>query len=202
MKLPLALAGVATLAAAIVLFNLLLPSGDHSFIQTACGFVRVPPGELPLTLAIDDSIVDLEPDIAAAVRRWEELAGGDLFDVRHVVSGEAAVFARAVSGTGPDPKGVVLAAAADVPGLGDVPEDPHARVRWNPASCAIGWGVIRFPATLANPDLRRRAIEHELGHALGLAHDEIESSVMAPNGGRVGAKPTDADGRRFFSSLR
>lgn len=187
------------LAVAIVLFNVLLPSGDHGFMEAACGEIRVPPGAFPLVLAIDESAADWTPELTAAVRRWEELAGGDLFDVRPAVSGEAAMFARAIAGTGPEPKGVVLVSAADVPGLGEETNNPHARVRWDTKTCAIGWGVIRFPTVLADPDARRRAAEHEAGHVAGLDHDEIGSSVMAPNGGKEGAKPTDADARRFFS---
>lgn len=56
-------------------------------------------------------------------------------------------------------------------------EGGSTRLMWD-VDCKLRQAVITLNGHLQDPELRRRAVRHELGHALGLDHDQQESSVM------------------------
>lgn len=190
---PLVLAlgsGLALLlGGGIVALNLLHPGEDRGFLTEACGDLRWSPYNLPITVLVDESAADWATDLEAAAGRWNAVAGRPVLLVSKAPFDAWGRFGRALRAEAGDSALVrtVLAvggrdAAELAPGDG---EDGHARMRWNRATCALGWGVIRFPD---GPPLvghaRDRMALHELGHALGLTHDTIPASAMY-------AKPVD-----------
>lgn len=171
------IAASAVLAAIIVSMN--LRRGDSGAMVVDGCTVKPYPGAL--VLQVHESQADQREVFSAALRAWS--AGGPLLGVA-VPAGREAVqtFAHALEGTGPEPVGYVLVISAEDGAslLRDWQETSgHARVRWDPRTCTIGYAIIVIDDREHTADEWRAIAEHEVGHVLGLAHDFAPESVMA-----------------------
>ena len=164
----LALFGVG----AILVPNLLQRrNADHGFDKLAdgrcAGELRWSADDLPIVLVTDPTISPAwEAATIHAMRTLNQELGLEVFRHRvgEVGGGGTAIIARReiwIDTTNTSTHGLT---AIDV-GL---------------VSCRFKQGEISLPGLLRGGEYMEAAARHELGHALGLAHDMIEGSVMWP----------------------
>ena len=188
----------SVLAAAIVALNLAARRADNGAIQVECGALLPYEGLLIVGADITDgAAIDHAGRINAAMESWERASGVTLFGVQPSDGAGAGLdtFRRALRGEGPEPVGRVLVVSSEVGR--DLVTDAsdtagHARLRWDPHTCRIGYAVIVLPDANLSDDEWRVVAQHEIGHVLGLAHDPSPASVMH-HAARPGAMITEYD---------
>lgn len=182
MRTVLIVIGSVVLATAILVLNLTLGARvGSSFLRESCGPVHWT--RWPVSLLVDQSAADWLPEFQLAATRWNAAAGRVVLRAELAQPGTWGRFVTALSGHGPEPIQQVLV----VSGVGNDPlidaydHNGHARIRWNPRDCTIGYAVIQVPDGPPLGDrVRGRVAAHEAGHALGFAHDQARDSVMYP----------------------
>ncbi len=182
----IALIGALVLGGIIVGLNRAARRADNGALQAECG-VLLPYPE-PMDVYVDGSAYDWDPHVARAIARWQHASGVQLFGQTYTVApsgsfvgADVDTFACAFADRGPEPVGRVLVVSSAVAEylVADASDTAgHARLRWNPRTCRIGYAVIVLPEADLSEDERRVIAEHEIGHVLGLAHDPSPSSVM------------------------
>lgn len=138
---------------------------------------------IPLGLAAPDIPYEVDLAIADAISAFAEVIGREVF-VRHVRPTDSA-------GQTEGADVVVNMSGVDFGGSANLEYDERTGE------------IRRVDVTIANGlslDLLPRAVLHELGHALGLDHDESRASVMHPVLDRRPATLTDRD-RALFRKL-
>lgn len=179
MKRKLVVAGVAALAVLVVLLMVAGISGhrEPSFIDHVPRWQR----EIPLKVSVSEhGGGDLLPRDGAlvqqAVSEWNARVGLELF-VLSTVDADIRVVMHAPAGDGWEPGG-------------------HSELVVR-GGRAVGCDV-RVSNVDGDGDVPLLVIEHELGHCLGLAHDDFDSSLMRPvqsptPHGQFPPRITDAD---------
>lgn len=182
----------------IVLLSIITIQACAPKSQQACGFVQNIYGERiswksdsPVTIQIHTSVPDsMVPAIQAAADTWEKTAGRKLFNVvtspRYkgpVVPHQDGVNVIYFMNTWESNMGSEQARTS-VYWIGDLIKEADMRI--NGADFGYYW-KIGEPLTKAAKSERASAapvniealVLHELGHVLGLKHEDSESSVMA-----------------------
>lgn len=198
----IALVAAAVLAAAIVVLNVVRPGADRGPLEASCGPLHWSPWDLPVAVYVDESAADWIPAVRRAASMWDAAAGRAVFDVRKGTPAVYGFFRRALAGGRDEPSGtaIVVSGATELPLQDD--GDGHAKVRFDPATCRIGWAAVRLPDGEELPEtVRTAAAAHELGHVLGFTHDPDPRSVMHETA-RSGQKILDGDAAHARTSLR
>lgn len=125
------------------------------------------PGQIPLSIIIDEGSKEWTPEIREAAAWWNEQLGREVF---------LPIGMLTLSG------GIVSVAPHD---------KPDGMVGWTMGKTGSSCGVVLLNGFAGN---RLRAAKHELGHVLGLSHDYYDvKSVMWPQveSGEYGATKED-----------
>lgn len=156
---------------------LLVLQRDAGFIKDSCGEVTWSRGSLPIPVYVDVGASSWFASIEDARALWDP--NGELFE-------QAGVFIDTATVT--DPVIIIRAEPID--------EHGKSRLRWN-ARCELRRVDMTLPDLIEKPFVRRRAVAHEFGHALGFDHDTIGTSVMFPKVLEIlPFEVTDGDRRR------
>lgn len=159
----LLLFALAALAMAVGIVAILAHRQDRGFVPSddgRCPELSWTPGDAPIPVYLDDADLEWSREVEQGVRFWSDAAGEALL----VYAGPFdALYA---------PGDPVVVISVD-PLLED-----HGLTNLRDRHCAIRRAEVRLPGRVL--DMRARAVAHELGHALGLYHDDAESSVMYP----------------------
>jgi len=120
---------------------------------------------VPITLVCEPETEHLRPELDHGARAWNEASGLNLF----VYKGEIGA-------------GIVVPVIASVHSVFDNNDDALAiaKLRLGDDGEIRGGAIYMHPEkTLGAPTQRlRRTITHELGHILGLGHDDYSESIM------------------------
>lgn len=163
---------------------------DRSWLTFEGEEYRVPPEFLPLAVWVAPDVDPAWwPELRYGVRFINRMVGAQILR-DPIVADPSLNFGKAI-------RGVIFVDGV----LDGNPNTTAAFVRRKGVRPAtVGASLIRLPPVKGGPfeKLTRQVILHELGHALGLAHDEdLRGSIMHPT---VGGRPqefTDADRDRL-----
>lgn len=182
---------VVTLVAAVVaLFAYAAMSRTSTAhrLTRSCGELRWDAPQRPTWLVVHPSAQASAQVLAVAATLWNDASRSD--DLRvDTSSTSVTAFADAIDGLArgehPGPVGGVLVVSGDAAGLASPATDGAddgeiaARLWWGP-NCGLAFGVLRVPDLSGMPLwVSVPAALHAVGHALGLAHSDDPTSVMA-----------------------
>lgn len=198
------------LAAGIVALNVLRPGPDNGRIEAKCGptasgELRWSASRLPVQVLVDPSAGEWTGALLDAAKTINGAARREVVRVEPATSTAWVAFADALAGVGAEPVGRVIVYVGEEPLLVGhrltAIEHPWGvtRLRWDPATCAIGYGVVwlRGPPSEVATAVAGEVALHEIGHVLGLAHDGLTRSVMV----RDLTAPEPGEGPRFPHTL-
>lgn len=159
---------IAAGSAAVVALTayILLSSQDRGFISAPCGELRQP-GLGPLRVVLEPEAAEWLPPIMVCAAKWNSAASRELFAPPDVFG---------AFGWPPSDADVLIEWTN-----GDaLPDDGIGEARLDFGSdCRIKLVTLQMPG-LAPKGLWEKIACHELGHALGLDHDDQETSYMFP----------------------
>lgn len=128
-----------------------------------CTDIHLPAAELPFVL-------DLDPSMDTAIR--DEIVSV-VDELNHDFGRTVFTTALAPFNYEVRPRHVFVETMND-------DKHGHTAMQVWPVSCTFERGLIQLPGLQRDPEKRRAAFKHELGHAMGLAHDAIDESFMWP----------------------
>lgn len=140
--------------------------------------------QLPLRVGMKTSGMYWAGEAAAAVEYWNTITGIELFKFVDVEAPDEFVA----------PEGAILISATEEEVCGD--EDGCKAVTTmevDQASGEIQVLGVEMPVGLIHPMSAFLMMTHELGHCLGLAHDENTKSIMHPSATSSDQTASDAD---------
>lgn len=147
-------AGLAGIGALTIV--ILATQRDNGLIEEGGCPVAWKRGNIPIFIALDPTAADWEKPLKEALEFWSDARPG-LFLYGGVMD---------QTETSGSIVGVVATSGA-----------PNSLTRLGVNNCVINGGVVEVRMEEKN---QRRVITHELGHVLGLAHDDQKASVMYP----------------------
>lgn len=146
---------------------------DNGFIQFRQGdvsrSVTWPRSDLPINLYVNPNALSWLPFIMIAAKGWNDVVGVNVF----VVTTQDCVCRINCFGLGV-PKDPIVFISESAVKVGN--EGGHA-ILHHDSNANIRCADLVFMNDVED-NLRSKVVAHELGHTLGLDHDEIEESVM------------------------
>lgn len=193
----------ALFGAAILFANITSGPADAGFLTEACGETRWPASTPTIYVVVGRSSELWGPELADAARELNGAVGRPLLDVALDGGGEVQAALEAATARGPEPRRPLVAVSSpDNEAFRSRDARAFARAHWHPQSCAIGYAILFLPEIPPPDPSERRVIAlHELGHALGLAHDRGTRSVMSPAADLALAKLSEADAARLAAAF-
>ena len=177
---PLALLGAGAVAMAVLVVVILARREDRGFMHKPCvkdqpakGFTKWGVSDFPISVVLDPlAAEEWGGATLLAVRKWNDAVGKALL-IEPIVGKEFDRSKCSEQGKPGDP--VILITRINSDGS---EEDgrAHAHPYWD-AACRIRCVEVALPG-LAPKGEWEQVATHELGHALGLDHDDFEQSVM------------------------
>ncbi len=138
--------------------------GDSGRIETTCGELK------PLKsykIVVPPHLKVWGPYIQTAADRWNSATKKETFILYYSISDLEPAISLAISKT-KGPTNLVFLFSSGSPRT-------FTRLHWK--NCKIEWAEMFVSSGISESDMEIVSL-HELGHILGLAHDENESSVM------------------------
>ncbi len=152
---------------------------DAGRIPETCGELR--PVE-HFVVALPPSLAEWGPALDMASRTWNEAVGREVFAVRRTIS-ELEPSMPLVASSPRRPRGLVFVSQS-------AGTRTFTVLHW--VDCVIEWAEMSVSDSM-HPDARTRALTHELGHVLGLAHDGDWRSIMRGQGPGPDILPGDLE---------
>jgi hypothetical protein len=193
---PLALLGAGAVAMVVLVTIILVKREDRGFMIRECvkgqsskGFTKWGYSDLPVPVVLDALAAEWLSVTATAAKKWNDAAGKALLGEPR--SGDAHDRSKCSEPGKPGDPVILItrlnsdgAASAADEKLGVVEAPGHAHLYYDSA-CRIRCVEIGLPG-LADKSKWEKITTHELGHALGLDHDDFEDSIMYFGGRAMG----------------
>lgn len=167
----LAIMGGGIVAIVVLTLVILARREDRGFMVRECtkgegihALTRWAKEDLPLPVVLEETAVEWKGHMLAGIEFWNQAAGVPLFRYQGVRTSLESTMAELR-----DPVVVVDRINAEDHGA--------TRVRWIGA-CRIRRAEVKVPGLVTSEETRAIVMNHELGHALGLDHDDYDASVM------------------------
>lgn len=187
---PLALLGAGAALMAVLVFSLLARREDRGFMIRECvsgqsskGYTKWGYSNLPVPIVLDQPSADEWGGVTTmAVHKWNDVAGKVLLADPRLQPIDATLRTSCKEPGKPnDP--IIFITRINSDGSQD-DGSGHAHLYFNSA-CRIHCVDIALPG-LAPKTSWEKIVTHELGHSIGLDHDDFEDSVMYYGGKAMG----------------